>query len=131
MLDPTRYRLGVTIIDHQHSKLLMLVDQLERGGVDLQLLLEGFAEYADSHFLMEEELMEAHDYPLPKRRAHIAAHDAYRTRFQGLKAEALSGSPSLMKAMQAFLKTWWSEHIGGVDRELTLYLRTRGMHDPA
>lgn len=129
MLDPTRYRLGVTIIDHQHSKLLSLIDQLERGGVDLQTLLDGFAEYADSHFVLEEELMEAHDYPTAKRRAHVDAHDTYRQRFTALEAEALA-SPTLSKALHLFLKKWWTEHIGGVDRELALYLRARGMHDP-
>lgn len=128
MSDLVPTRLGVTVIDSQHARLFDLINQLEDHGAGLAALLTGFEQYAERHFLVEEELMKAHDYP--GLAMHLAAHDAYRKRFTGLRADALSGSPVLVKAMLTFLQRWWVDHVGTVDRDLATFLRTRGMHAP-
>jgi hemerythrin len=126
MLDPNAYPVGVTVMDHQHCKLLGLINQLADPDANLKELLAAYNAYAEQHFNVEESLMEAHEYPA--RSVHISAHEAYRRRFKGLMADALTGSPVLIKAMQTFLEHWWVEHIGGVDRRLADYLCEQGMH---
>ncbi len=119
MLDPTGYPLGVPVMDYQHQRLLVLINQLTAKSTGLAELIAAFNTYADQHFLLEEALMDAHAYG--DRDAHVAAHDAYRARFRGLVAEAVT--PEAVQAMQLFLERWWVEHIGGVDTKLADFLR--------
>jgi hemerythrin len=121
---PTNYRLGVTVIDFQHAQLFALIDQLTSHTGQLTDLLAGFNTYAERHFAMEEALMEAHAYP--EREAHLAAHEGYRRAFEGLRGDE---SPVAVRAMQAFLNKWLTEHIGNVDQKLALFLKEQGMHD--
>jgi hemerythrin len=124
---PTNYRLGVTVMDYQHGRLLDLIDQLKARSTGLGELLGGFNAYAEQHFAMEEALMEAHDYP--ERLAHVSEHATYRRLFAGMQTDTLTDSPLAVRAMQAFLGKWWVEHIGNVDQKLATFLKEQGMHD--
>ncbi len=126
MINLSDFKLGVTVVDHEHEQLLGLINQLNDGTSPVAPLIEAFSAYADLHFRLEEVLMEAHQYP--GKAAHLAAHDAYRRRFEGLAADALTGSRALVKTMQTFLAHWWVEHISGVDRQLARFLRVQSMH---
>lgn len=121
MDDRHPYWLGVTVMDHQHARLLTLLEQLDSPTSDLAALLAGFCDYAERHFLVEEELMEAHGFP--GRVAHRAEHELFRRSFEGLKAEALGGSAVLRRAMTRYVRSWLDQHINTVDRELADFLR--------
>lgn len=128
MIDLATTVLGVPVMDYQHRSLLELINLLGTGG-DNTGVIAGFQAYAERHFVVEESLMEAYGYP--GRDEHVAAHDAYRKRFAGLLAPALSGSPVLTRTMHRFLEQWWVEHIGHIDRELADFLRSKGIREAA
>ncbi len=125
MVDASHYRLGVAVMDLQHAVLLGYINRLEQRSDDLGTLIAGFVAYAETHFREEEALMASSNYPASA--AHMAAHQSYLAKFDAIITEVLGGSPARWEDLLAYLETWWTEHILGVDKSLAQYLIEHGL----
>lgn len=119
MIDATKLRLGVPLMDEQHAALVELFNVLEKPDSDLAALVPGFAAYAEFHFQEEEALMRRHGYP--HLAAHVAEHEAYRATFARMMLES-QGGPAQRQSMQDYIATWLAQHILGTDKAFTLFL---------
>ena len=117
---PQAYRLNMRIIDHEHGRLFTLLRHLEDPRADTRWVLEQLADYAHKHFLVEEELMEAYEYPAFE--AHKAAHDVFRSRVGQMMID-LGETGEVLKTVRVFLGSWLIKHIDKVDRQLVKWIQ--------
>ena len=126
MLDPKDYLVGVTVIDYEHAFLIDYINKLENKEAHVGAILEGLSNYANRHFLVEEELMVAYDYP--QRDEHKRAHAEFRSKIASLWDD--SGSPMVSSAVVAFLKGWLVDHIITIDKAFAAFLSEKGISAP-
>ena len=102
------YRLGITMIDEEHEKLVNMLNdalrQLENENVDLQKLAAqikaDLQEYANTHFAHEEAYMEGlNDPELPKQKM---AHAAFIERVNELPVD----DTLTVKKMEGIMQYW-------------------------
>jgi len=121
------WETGITLIDQQHQALLaqfeaLLVAIHENHPDDrIPSLLQFLADYVNTHFSMEEGLMQVADYP--GIAGHKAIHDRMRTRV-GQLVEAAKGNPAtLTEEVIDFLTDWLLRHINEEDRRMAQHVR--------
>jgi len=115
------YSVGIQVIDEQHQHMIEIINMLFRdletktGEIDVNQFFSEVESYGSYHFQTEETFFSRYNYP--ERSEHLAAHAWYREKVQSLLA---TDGPSRDKAstLLAFLKTWWVEHITGMDQTL-------------
>ncbi len=126
------YSVGVKTIDDQHKKLVEMLNELheaqrhgQSAGVTNQVLSDLIA-YTDYHFRTEEDLMRNnHEYP--DYRKHKAKHDTLRQTALGLQADFRSGKRAVSVELSHFLRDWLALHIQGTDKQLGVFLNSRGV----
>lgn len=124
MLDATKLKIGVDVMDDQHAALVELFNALERPQSDLAQLAPAFAGYAEFHFEEEEKLMaKFHD---PEEAMHIGEHRDYREKVERMLKAALAGQPGVRDEMIRFTEAWLGEHILGTDKRLAEFLVRAG-----
>lgn len=116
---PEPYRLQIRVIDHEHGRLFDLLGRLNEKTLDARWILASLVDYADKHFLVEEEFMRAYDYP--DLESHKAAHDVFRARVQQLMTD-LGISGDVSKTVRVFLESWLVNHIDKLDRKLAQWI---------
>lgn len=116
---PHAYRLNLRVIDHEHGRLFMLLRRLEDPRADARWVVAELADYADKHFVVEEELMAAYEYP--DAAAHAAAHDQFRSRV-GQMIGDLGETGEVLNTVRVFLGSWLVNHIDKVDRVLVRWI---------
>ena len=116
---PDAYRLGFRVIDHEHGHLFALLHRLDDPRADARWVLSELADYALKHFLVEEELMSAYNYPDAAK--HKAAHDLFRSRVGQMMSD-LGETGEVLKTIRVFLKNWLVHHFDKVDRKLVEWI---------
>lgn len=120
------YSVGHDELDGHHQAIIAMVNDLYAGlqegteEASTKDVLDRLVDYTKWHFSREEELMRACQFP--GLADHRAAHrrlvkDLNHLRFKNLRREELSSSELL-----EFLKRWWLDHIGNVDKQYSAYL---------
>jgi len=121
------YRVGVAVIDDDHRMLFRLVNRLHArlqagAGEDaVGEVLEGLADYVETHFAREERYMEECGYPDVV--AHATKHrDLARTvrSLRTLYEDDPAGFPE--GEILAFLKDWLTGHILKSDMDYVPYI---------
>lgn len=116
-----RLSLGIDEIDHQHRKLIEMINELDRameqgqGKAAIGRVLDGLVAYTQFHFGAEEKLMERCGYPGSER--HKTEHVAFVKKLIDFKGGYARGQLGLSIAVMSFLSTWLTEHIQGTDRQ--------------
>lgn len=116
-----RLSLGIDEIDHQHRKLIELINDLDRameqgqGKAVIGRTLDGLVAYTQFHFSAEEKLMDRCSYPGSER--HKGEHVAFVRKLIDFKTGYAAGQLGLSIAVMSFLSTWLTEHIQGTDRQ--------------
>lgn len=127
------YSVGVKELDHQHQKLVELINHLfalyqakKFTDADVAAVFKDLFDYADYHFGTEEHYFQLYSYP--KKDDHIALHNAYRTKMTGLKEKYdREQSAKILFEISEFLNEWWIWHINNVDKEYTKYFNANGL----
>ncbi|MGA3026782.1 MAG: bacteriohemerythrin [Bryobacteraceae bacterium] len=121
------YLVGVTAIDEQHKQLFRLAARFHdaivanRGKAMLDELLTALVRYTAGHFLVEERLMAAIDYP--EREQHMAAHRDLRERLRVFQERFDGGETAMTIQLLQFLSRWLAGHTTSTDRRLGEYYR--------
>jgi len=116
-------------IDAQHRRLVELVNQLHaamsqgKGREVMGQVLAGLLEYTRTHFTAEERIMIAQAYP--GYRQQKAAHEALLQQVVDLRTAYLGGEAVITMDVMRFLKTWLTDHMQGMDKQLGVYLNSR------
>ena len=114
------------IIDQEHAVLIEYINLLQKAVENessvriIGQVLEGLTEYTNTHFFVEEEIMEAYEYP--DRGNHLKAHDGFRGKLAELIESYENGDTKLSDAVMNFLKDWLTEHILKIDKKLSDFL---------
>jgi hemerythrin len=127
---------GIHLIDAQHRELFARIDRLIDqciAGVDAKLYAATYAylrEYAKFHFGTEESLMDANHYPLAE--SHKSQHRLFEKEVDQIHAdvEAKGLTPSTPMRFTYILVDWFSNHIRGVDKKLTAFLKEKSIVVP-
>lgn len=128
--DPTLVT-GFPAIDEQHEQLFAHIDALlqairsGRSRDEVGRTLAFLADYVQTHFAAEEELMRATAYPgYPE---HRAEHEVFTRDLATLEEEYQRNGPSpgLVLRVNGRVTSWLREHIHRVDRLLAEHLRAQ------
>jgi len=105
--------------DKQHQKLFELIDQINTSDVDASVFRQLF-EYAECHFVMEEEYMIKLEFPDAEE--HFRAHDKFRSELKAMMKEFTSYDELFRQALSEFLREWLKGHIFGIDKKLEAFI---------
>lgn len=129
------WETGIPLIDQQHRELLaqfegLLVAIHENHPDDrIPPLLQFLADYVETHFSLEENLMQVVGYP--GFAGHKTIHDRMRARV-GQLVEAAKGNPAtLTEEVIDFLTDWLLRHINEEDRRMARHLQHADGHQPS
>ena len=128
MVWSSEYETGNAVVDEQHKELFSLVQQVidvNALGVkeNIETVIGFLANYAISHFAMEESLMRESKYP--DYEAHKAVHDDFVQNvvkfINRLKEEG--ETVSVNDTINDFVTVWLKEHIMGSDKAMATYYK--------
>jgi hemerythrin-like metal-binding protein len=118
--------IGIKHIDDQHHYLINLINELQiaveynKGNEIVLPLLDKLHEYAESHFKVEEALLEENEFP--GKVDHVKEHDEFIARLAELKTDYLSDIDDLTLNTRNFVLSWFFNHIRLNDMEYKAYL---------
>lgn len=123
--------IGIRAMDDQHAILMDTLNDLRltlvHGGGREQMD-EGLGRllgFTRMHFISEERLLEAHDYPLV-----IGHREVHRRLLNQLETAAQRSSRHdeiQSRTLLLFLRDWYLGHLEGMDRDYALWLNQRGI----
>ncbi len=101
--------------DKQHQVLFELIDEIESGKSDPSIFSR-LTEYAENHFVIEEEYMRQLDFPGTEN--HVRAHDRFRSELQSMMDQCHSYDQQFCETLAEFLRQWLRGHVFGIDKQL-------------
>jgi methyl-accepting chemotaxis protein len=115
---------GVQSVDEQHQELIGMINELHRaclagtGNAELRRMMAFLAEYVQTHFRHEEDVMEQHR--CPAKDANRMAHQKFLQSFEKLAAqfETKGESTSILLDLRRLVADWLVNHICSVDTKL-------------
>lgn len=125
------FSVGIAKLDGQHMKIIGMINLLRsKPGVDVRSetvseLLTRLMNYANDHFVAEEQLLIKHGYP--ELTEHKEAHTAYRVKVATLCRDTMYHNASVPDELLLFLGDWWVNHILGADMRYSVFLIERGV----
>ncbi len=128
--------IGEPSIDHDHRILLALINQIaspeNRNDISaVEFVLDELVNYTNFHFLREEEMMAAADYPgIEEHRAIHRRLVAEVTDLQQRFSEA-GGGASLGEELSRYLVHWLKRHVMEEDRQYRPYVLEKFVGDAA
>ena len=123
-----RWETGAPEIDGQHRELFLHFDQIfeavaqHREAEQVAQTLQFMASYVESHFRMEEDLMERFAYP--GKAPHHAIHEGLRAQVKDLIAAHQRDPAAVTEEVPTFLAEWLISHIDEQDRALAAYVKS-------
>jgi hemerythrin-like metal-binding protein len=117
------YSLGIAEMDAEHAKMIEMMARLESvdGRPDalrtVGKVVSDLADYVETHFRHEEDLMEKSGYPHLER--HREQHKVFAQNVIDLRSRASLDA----RAIHQFLQQWLGEHIMKVDRDYVSYVQ--------
>ncbi len=127
----SRLKTNITLCDQQHEKLISILNELHdemKSGKDREIqgkTLTELLNYTVYHFETEEALLEQNEYPYLIR--HKAEHAYLTNQVRDLKARYDNGENILTIEILTFLKDWVNDHIIGMDKNYSTFLRNKGV----
>lgn len=125
------YSVRVSEIDHQHKKLIKLLNSLNdamkegRGKQVLDSVLAELFSYSEEHFQTEEKIFQQHQYP--DTAPHIAQHDEFRKKVADLKMKFQAGNLMVTVDLLNFLNSWVEHHILEIDMKYSDFFVSKGL----
>jgi hemerythrin len=126
------YETGNTAIDLQHRELLAMVDELElaqagaHSSRDVILkVLDRVMDFASTHFVMEEKLMDEIGYPSPAREEMIEQHRDFTSYVRQRVLEFHNGELDTVLPLREFLSERLTAHEFGRDKRLADFIREK------
>ncbi len=125
------YSVGIERIDNDHKKLISLINDLETavhyntGDEFERKALEAMVAYTQTHFKLEEDLMQEHGYP--DYEAHKGQHDQMISNVEVYLRDYDKHGHKVLGKIAEYLKLWLIEHINGTDRKYVPHLRAKGV----
>lgn len=118
-------RIGVDAIDKDHQSLIMLLNRVsnrEIDDADVDQVVGALIDYTHYHFLREEALMEACEYPDLEnhRNLHHGLLDEVSVLSRAWKENRDAAS---LNRLRAFLRNWLFNHILKIDTTISRYAR--------
>ncbi len=109
---------GIEVIDHQHRRIVEMINQLHAAHASLQRLavaevIDELIDYTLSHFAFEEELMEEAGYPFSL--AHKRVHEVFGKRVGEYRLRFQAGE-DICDELRSMLSRWLFNHIRGDDQ---------------
>ncbi|MFZ0745290.1 MAG: bacteriohemerythrin [Terracidiphilus sp.] len=123
--------VGVQAMDDQHGILMDTMNELHsalvRGCSKKQLddHLNRLIEFSRLHFICEEQLLERHGFP--GLAEHRVAHQFLLLKIQETVDRVEHAESIESGSLLTFLRTWYSEHIQGLDHQYGSWLNERGI----
>ncbi len=112
-------------MDEEHRHLVDLINkygdlliQNELHFADFEAVYIELAEYAQSHFLHEGELMDRHGVDPRHIRKHNEEHDSFIQEVISMRASITPETPDLAKPLLKFLTSWLAYHILCTDQNM-------------
>lgn len=128
-------RLGVTVIDRQHERLIGIVNRLSKAHNDgsaaeiISDIIDELIIYTASHFSLEEEYFDQFRYASAEE--HKAEHEALIgkvTQFaNAFNRGSTEGRPVLAGELLEFLDIWLRYHMMVTDAKFVSLFRERGL----
>ena len=124
------FSVGVPSIDREHQGLFEAMNTLHtdlRAGhstASLAATLAALKDYSKIHLAGEEDLLRANGYPGLEQ--HAKMHEVFRARIGELDQQFTSGNTALCLSTLAFLSSWFSQHVMGVDMLYKPFLTEKG-----
>jgi len=127
-----KFEIGIAEIDAQHRRLFELLDEMRSwSGSALEHsairdMLNALAEYATTHFAVEESLMRMLHYP--HTAAHIADHRKFTNQLNAFRYQFLKEGNVGEVELIGFIQSWLVEHIDRADRAYVNYFLAKGIN---
>jgi hemerythrin len=124
------YSVNIKAIDQQHQELVNILNRLfiavykREGDKVIAGILDALMSYTQSHFALEERLMQLAKYK--DLEAHKVEHKKLIEQLDNLCKMHLLEEKTIYFEMLKFLKTWLKEHILGVDAKYSAALQQAG-----
>ena len=122
--------VGNAVIDSEHQNLIVMIDRIEsmiraKNASSLPQELEQFEHYLCVHFINEEKLAQAVNFPFGKNKLE---HQYVLKEFQHMKAELIAKngiwSDGAAEHYSHFLSDWITDHVIKEDMLMKLVLQT-------
>jgi hemerythrin-like metal-binding protein len=120
--------VGIAEIDEQHAELFERIKGLNsvvKGSDkrDIGKMMDFLSAYIETHFSMEEKLMEKNRYPHTEQ--HIAQHRQFVGKLDELQKQYYQdlSDQRLARHIINWLSHWLIRHIASIDRALASYLK--------
>jgi len=105
--------------DAQHQELFKLIDQLKSEALSSDIFRR-LDNYAENHFLLEEEYMSQLNYP--DMASHILAHNSFRKELKEMVRTQGEFNEETKNSISIFLTEWLTRHILRVDKKLEQFV---------
>lgn len=118
---------GVEQIDNQHKELFKRINSLfdacqqGKGKDEVMNVLKFLEDYIITHFAAEEKFQRENSYP--DYPSHKAMHEEFKKEFYTFKKELAGATLSSVILTNRLLSSWWTEHIGKLDKALGAFLK--------
>ena len=114
------YLLGIPIIDNQHKKFFVILDNLEtlnqkQEKSEMHSLINELQNYVIYHFQTEEDLMVKSQSP--NIDLHVMEHELFRKKVEEFHHSYYNNNAELLNEMISFMRKWLLIHISGTDAE--------------
>ena len=115
------WSVGVEEIDHQHRKLIDMINRLESARMNgmsasmIGAILGELMEYSDYHFGLEEMYFDEFNFEDAAR--HKMAHRALTVQVRSFQRAVMERREGLSDEVTRFLQDWLSIHIKGSDQQ--------------
>ena len=125
------YRVNIAVLDRQHQKLFDVVNELDEalktgeGDSVLDAILQNLLDYALTHFVSEESLMQRYSYP--NLASHRVQHEMFRKKMVAFMEDHRTGKPGVPVALLLFMQDWLKQHLLLTDKLYSAYLNARGV----
>lgn len=126
-----RYIVGIKSIDDQHKKLIQMMidlwDAIEsgKGRSVISQVLQDLLDYTRTHFVDEEKLMIQNNFPDYDQ--HKADHDRFVNEVMNAAKDYVEKRAVPTQKILTFLAHWLIEHIMGYDKNLSAFLKEKGL----
>jgi len=127
----SRLETGHGKIDEQHKSLVEIFNRLHgamkqgKGKQEVEGILVFLKDYTVTHFAMEEQLMDEHNYSGAQKHKQIHADLVHQV--ADLVAQFQAGTATLTLPVMNFLEDWLVQHIQGEDYRFALDLKGKGI----
>lgn len=121
--------VGVKVFDDHHIILFDIInklsDAMSKGlaADKVKDIVKELVDYTDWHFKAEEEVFNKYNYP--GKDEHIRIHNNMLKTARQLLSDAENGKKILSTELMEFLQDWILDHIMGVDKEYSNFLKDK------